>query len=435
MLLTIKQWESKYIRDFDPVKVGEVSEEFLYSKLTAMYFDYVSSNDIEPFTISYGRGQGFCINANSHVGVIIHEDVVLYITSMVPDLSLGKILYLQSQAEDVESDSVAKQVLADSLNNEESISAVDYFVVSLVNVIEDIKMNGLLSELSTKKEESNRIVGRLDLARQISSHPAYDSFCVERTVSTTNILPNQILRTAIATAKEITKLDWIIPLLADDELFLHQVDALESVDPSEFPEVSDYTSIRREDYEKALRFSKYILLGYDPLAGEDSAFFPEFMLDMNQVFEFYVTVGLKRIFRSGFENKKLFTLGVGPRDIPIDRKNIELDGYYSSGNKRVVLDTKNKYRSVLDRDIPDFVAANPDIYQQYYYASRVNARTIILVYPSSRKRTTPIGTYFLEFEGNKRVNLFFWALHITGSPRENKKALINLAQFIEELPE
>lgn len=93
------------------------------------------------------------------------------------------------------------------------------------------------------------------------------------------------------------------------------------------------------------------------------------------------------------------------------------------------------YERVLDRDIPDFVAANPDIYQQYYYASRVNARTIILVYPSSRKRTTPIGTYFLEFEGNKRVNLFFWALHITGSPRENKKALINLAQFIEELPE
>ena len=51
MLLTIKQWESKYIRDFDPVKVGEVSEDFLYSKLTAMYFDYVSSNDIEPFTV------------------------------------------------------------------------------------------------------------------------------------------------------------------------------------------------------------------------------------------------------------------------------------------------------------------------------------------------------------------------------------------------
>ena len=53
MLLTIKQWESKYIRDFDPVKVGEVSEEFLYSKLTAMYFDYVSSNDIEPFTVPF----------------------------------------------------------------------------------------------------------------------------------------------------------------------------------------------------------------------------------------------------------------------------------------------------------------------------------------------------------------------------------------------
>lgn len=435
MLLTIKQWECKYIKNFSPVISGEISEEQLYSKLTAMYFEYVSNNDIEPFTITYGRGQGFCINTNSHVGVIIHEDIVLYITSMIPNLTLGKILYLQSQAEDVTNDSTTRKVLTESLNNEESISAIDYFVISLINVIEDIKNNGLLSELSMQKEESPQIVGRMDLTRQVSTHPAYDIFCVEKTISTTNILPNRIIKTAIIAAKEITKLDWIIPILADDELFLHQSDILDTIEPTDFPKISDYTSIKREDYEKALRFSKYILFGYDPFAGENSAFFPEFILDMNVVFELYVTIGLKRIFRTGFENKKLFTLGVGPHDIPLERKNIELDGYYSQGNKRVVLDTKNKYRSVLDRDIPDFIAANPDIYQQYYYASRVNAKSIILVYPSNKKRSDPIGTYYLDFEGNKRINLYFWALHITGSPRENKKALITLAKFIETIPE
>lgn len=44
------------------------------------------------------------------------------------------------------------------------------------------------------------------------------------------------------------------------------------------------------------------------------------MLNMNEVFEYYVTVGLKKIFKVGFENKKQFTLGVGPEDIPIDQK-------------------------------------------------------------------------------------------------------------------
>ena len=61
MLLQIKQWESKYIRDFEVVKNGELSETQLYTKLAAMYYDYVSTNGIEPFTISYGRGQDFVL--------------------------------------------------------------------------------------------------------------------------------------------------------------------------------------------------------------------------------------------------------------------------------------------------------------------------------------------------------------------------------------
>lgn len=433
MLLRIKQWETKYLREFDEVNRGVISEEHLYRNLSAMYYSYVVETEIEPFVIRYGRDGGFCICANSHVGVIVFDDLVLYIESMIPDLSLGKILYLQSQAENISSSSTTKQVLAQNLNDEESITAIDYFVISLINVIEDIKQNGLLSELATMKQESNRIIGRLDVSTQIKKYPAYDKFCVENTMNSNNILVNQVIRRAVVKAKELTSLKWIRPLLSDADAFFQNADMIEDLAIEDFPKLEDFTSIKRDDYEKALRFSKYILYGYDPLEGDTNSFFPEFMLDMNEVFEFYVTVGLKRIFKSGFDNKVCFTLGVGPEDISIERKNIELDGFYDNGDKRVVLDTKNKYRTILDRDIPDFIAANPDIYQQYYYASRVNANSIILVYPSSKKRTAPIGTYQLNFEGNKDVTMYFWALHITGTPRENKQALINLAQFIEEL--
>lgn len=61
-----------------------------------MYYDYVSNNGIEHFSISFGRGKGFCIKANVHVGVMVYDDIVLYIMSMTPDLTLGNILYLQS---------------------------------------------------------------------------------------------------------------------------------------------------------------------------------------------------------------------------------------------------------------------------------------------------------------------------------------------------
>lgn len=433
MLLQTKQWESKYLRDFDVVKNAVVSEEHLYNAITAMYYDYVSSNGIEPFTISYGRGKGFCINANSHVGVIVYDDITLYINSMIPNLTLGKILYLQSQAEDIQSTTETRKVIVDNLNDEETISAIDYFVVSLLQAVEEIRVNGLITEIQRAETVSKRLIGKMDIKRQISKSPAYEQFYVEKTDVSTNILLNRAIRTAIEKSAELTKLEWARPLLIGALDYFTNVSDLEEITKEDFPKVSDYTAIKRDDYEKALRFAKFILLGYDPLAGDGISSFPEFMIDMNEVFEYYVNVGLKRIFKNGFENKKIFSLGVGPRDIPIDRKNIELDGYYCNENIKVVLDTKNKYKNVLENEIPDFVAANPDIYQQYYYASRVNASNIILVYPSDRKRTAPIGEYDLNFERNKNVKMYFWALHITGSPKDNKRALINLAKFIETL--
>ena len=211
------------------------------------------------------------------------------------------------------------------------------------------------------------------------------------------------------------------------------VETLDEINLDEYPRVSEYTNIQRADYEKAIRISKFILFGYDPLDGDGASYFPEFMVDMNEVFEYYVTVSLERIFKTGFSKKAEFSLGVGPVDIPLDKKKIELDGYYCLNNKKVVIDTKNKYKSILDRDGTDFMAANPDIYQQYYYASRLNASNIILVYPSSKKRTKPIGEYQLNFAGKKDVTMYFWALYITGSPMENTKYLISLAKFIESL--
>lgn len=433
MLLKIKQWESKYLRDFDVVKNEEISEEQLYQKLATMYYDYISSNNIEPFTIKYGRGDGFCIEANSHVGVITHDDMVLYIESMIPDLSLGKILYLQSQAEEVADSSSTKNVISEQLNEEENIAAVDYFIISLVNSVEDIKQNGLISELKSTEEISPQVIGKIKFGAQVQKNPAYDVFHVERTAMSHDILINKVIKTALLKAKEITSLDWILPMINDACDFLGEVNYLDYLEYNDFPKVKDYTSIKRSDYEKSLLFSKYVLYGFDPNEGESSAYFPEFMLDMNVVFEYYVTVGLSKIFKSGFERKKQLTLGTGPEDIPIEKKNIELDGYYDNGSVSIVLDTKNKYRTVLDRDVSAFMASNPDIYQQYYYAARTESDKIILVYPSSKSRTEPIGKYELNFEGHPEIDMFLWGLQITSTPKENKRALIRLARYMENL--
>ena len=433
MVFRIKQWESKYIRDFCVVKEREISEEDAYRKLAAMYYDYVSTNGIEPFVITYGRGQGFCVNANSHVGVIVYDDITLCIDSMIPELTLGKILYLQSQAEEVTSDSTTRKLLTQQLADEEGISAVDYYIISLLNAVENIKQNGMISALQNYSYVLPKIAGKLNTSEQIKKHPAFDAYHVEKTEISYDIPINSVIKTALKKARELSQIEWVLPIIADAEDYFRAVSYDKQPDVEEFPKVTEYTTIRRDDYEKALLFSKYILFGFDPLDGENEGFFPEFMLDMNRVFEYYVTVGLKKLFKEGFEYKKEFTLGVGPEDIPIDKKNIELDGFYSKDGVSIVVDTKNKYKRVIDKPDSDFMASNPDIFQQYYYASRVGAGDIILVYPSGKSRNAPLASYKLNFKGNKPVDMYLWGLQITSTPRENKNALIRLAEYMEKI--
>lgn len=400
--------------------------------MIALNYDFVATNGIIPFDIVYDHGDGFLIKANSHVGIIIYGDLTLCIESMIPELSLGKILLLQSQAK-VESDSVAQKTLREKVSEETTISAIDYFIVTFLDTIEDIKINGILSQIKDYNIVNRNIKGRLNIPKQIKENPAYDRFHLITSHSDADILPNKIILTTLKKSLALSNLEWILPYIKNNINFwenrgVHEIEELPA-----FPDITEYSSIHREDYETALRLSKYILLGYNPLVGENIGELPEFLLDMNVVFEDYVTYGLERLFKNGFERKKQLTLGVSPVDIPIERKNIELDGFYSYNDINVVIDAKNKYHSVLDNKIPDFIAANPDIYQQYYYASRVESGNIVLVYPSSKSRSKPIGEYQLNFKGNRLISMYFWALNITGSPHENNKALIKLAEFIQNL--
>lgn len=432
MIISIKQWETKRIESFPDVKNGYISSEELYRKLIAMNYDFVATNGIIPFDIVYDHGDGFLIKANSHVGVIMYADLTLCIESMIPELSLGKILLLQSQAK-VRSDSIAQKTIKRRISEENTISTIDYFIITFVDVIEDIKVNGIISQIKNQNTVGKNIKGRLNIPKQIKENPAYDSFHLITSSSDANILPNRFICSALKKALILSQLEWMLPYIKNDINFFESLGVQTIEEIQDTPSISEYSSIPREDYEMALRISKYILLGYNPLLGENVGEFPEFLLDMNEVFENYVTYGLQKLFKIGFERKKRLTLGVSPIDIPIERKNIELDGLYSYNNINVVIDAKNKYHNVLDNHIPDFIAANPDIYQQYYYASRVESGNIVLVYPSSKSRTKPIGSYQLNFQGHRPINLYFWALNITGSPHTNYTALVKLAEFIQKL--
>ncbi len=75
---------------------------------------------------------------------------------MIPELSLGKILYLQSQAEEVTNATETRNVISDNLSDEENIVAVDYFVVSLLQSVEEVYANGLITEIHKKASKEKQ---------------------------------------------------------------------------------------------------------------------------------------------------------------------------------------------------------------------------------------------------------------------------------------
>ena len=125
MIIKVKQWENRYLRDVNQVKEKLITEHELYNALIGLYYTFVSENSIEPFEITYGRDRGFCIIAKSYVGIISNGNISLFIEPNIPNLSLGKILYMSSLTSEDENSIETNKVLTEQLNDEEEIDAID----------------------------------------------------------------------------------------------------------------------------------------------------------------------------------------------------------------------------------------------------------------------------------------------------------------------
>ncbi|MDP9675752.1 5-methylcytosine-specific restriction endonuclease McrBC regulatory subunit McrC [Paenibacillus jamilae] len=431
MIIKLKQKENLYLKNIPEVLNGTVSEKFVLDQLTGLYYSKTSSLGIEPFKISFGRGYGYYISANFFVGIIHFDETTLVIESDIPDLDLAKILYLASKAQPSESQTTGN-VLDSLLSDEEELNLIDYFTVPFINRIQEIISNGIIKKRIIVEKQSTSIKGRLDIQKQETRSPAYEKFHLKTNTDTPNLLVNQILLKAIKVAKSNTKLDSLVPILHSlEEAFLN-VEEIE-IDISLLPiKMEQYSTVRRKDYEDTIILAEHIIFGFDPSSGLNFDLFPEYLHDLNKIFESYVMNSLNTLFKTGFQKKRIFTLGISPNDPPTEERFIELDGWYQFSNN-VVIDAKNKYSNVLGGKESSFLPSNPDLFQQSYYALRTQSKDVVLVYPSTKKFTKPVSSFVVSHANSPTINFHCWALLITGNPRENLNAIKKLALFINDI--
>lgn len=434
MRIEIKQWEQKLITSFQPVVSGDLSaDEFLYC-MQQMFYTYQKKLGTQPFNIVY-TSNGYAIKANHFAGIISYRNISLFISPIIPDLTYEKLLYLESVSNSYSANQSKKHLMM-KIGDEDKVSVVEYYAVSLIDNVYDILSNGVIEQYERENQSLPKIKGEIDFSKQISKSPYFNKFEVKRNNRITNIPINQLIYAALIEIKKKSSKDWIISAVTSLLIYFDELGVVLSDEIEQIPDatVLENITINRPDYENALAFSMYILFGLDFSNGSKNSTLPEHVIEMNFLFENYVTESLRRSYKQGFTKKYTTTLGVFP-DVAKDSRNIELDGYYKFDNHNVIVDAKNKYKSQDDLgDKNNKVPNNADLYQQYYYAKRMSSNNVVLVYPASKTKDRPIGE-FKVVRDNQEVNIISWGLNISGSPRENIKAIKNLARFIQNLDE
>lgn len=443
-MLTIRlhEWETKLLSDFNQVIDGEISVLELRDELLSIYENHLINDSEPPFKIFYINSNSLAIKASYLVGNLKGNKVRLIIQPKIESLTLGKILYLISLSSIRKGTSKNDSTIITNLNNEYLIKTPEYLAVTLMEKTDKILQSGLIYGRVKTQKIGKKLRGRLNLTRQLSNDPSFDNYYYEESKMTADIIINQVIKLGLLLCLKESP-GWLKQQLNSRIARLADISNIEATSIINFPDVQDYTTINRPDYNQALMISNMIINGYDPFEGSEDRFFPEFLINMNELFENYTNEGLKSIFKRGYTVKKKFTLGLcsNPKspitssDDYLKNKFIELDGFYEMDGHSIVIDTKNKYKSIIDSPVKGYLGDNADIYQQVYYAIRTKSKSVLLVYPSGKHNSKPIASYTFPVSSNKAedIILYSWGLNISGSPKQNQTALVSLARFIEKL--
>lgn len=434
MIIKLFHNKNLYLRTLKKEENYIFSEEEFLNKIINLYHETCFKYGNEPYKIVYGRGEGYYLQATSYVGIIKFDDITMVIEPSIPGLDIGKILYLQASVND-ESNSKGKELFEIALENDLTLNSVDYYLISFLDILDTLVNNGLITSIKQSEYIGDKIKGRLNIKKQIINAPAYDKFYSISKVKSNDIILNQILLKALLIAKETSRLTKITNRI---DFYIKSFDnvSIRDIEHEDFLNLlNEYSSLKREDYEKALIIAEHIIFGFDPTKGENYSLFPEYLLNLNEIFEKYVIKNLENLFKTGMTPKYNLSLGINHnnQEPKIDSNRfIELDGFYKQGEFSLVVDAKNKY-TFISEERNSFLPSNPDLFQQYYYCVRTGAKHVILVYPSDVHLKKPTTKFDIQHVGTPKITFICWHLYISGKPKENYAALVSLAKYIDKL--
>jgi 5-methylcytosine-specific restriction enzyme subunit McrC len=356
-----------------------------------------------------GLSNRYRVTPLGHVGTIVGPNCRLLIRPKIP---LPNLFHLLDPTGPL-------PVTADHTAAKTGTEALNFLAGQLSRLLAERAAAGLHRAYAEKAETGSFLQGRLDLPAQLrvpagrkdKIHCCYEEF-------TADIPCNQIPR---ATAELVLRSP--LPGDAARAAVRQSLSMFAEVRPVALAP-SDFQSVAADrltaGYRPLLDVCRLLTEALDPGEEAGTTGYPAFLLDMDRVFEQYVTGGVVRAFAGSRHNSVavqppyLANRPVAGQPNIFLRPDVTID---RDGRPVVVVDAKWKRRAGCP-------VVTEDVYQVLAYATALGARRSVLVYPGRHHR---VWRYSLA---NAPVRLDLFVLRVIGSRSQCDRSLARLGKHL-----
>ena len=300
------------------------------------------------------------VTANHYVGSINVAGLQVLVRPKIPLRNLFLLLEVGLQERDWDDEAVRFETTGDLLP-----ALVSFFT----RTTETTLARGLYHSYREQRDRLIALRGRFDIARQLTQPGVVIPTACEFTEFTADLIENSYLKAAVSRSLRVAG---VLPI--DRRRLMQQLVTLEDVgDVPHHHTDSDRVVFTRlnEHYKPALRLAQLVLenLTLQDVVGATQA--SSFMLDMNDLFERFVTERLRRALRGRLDVKgqhrdkldKAGTVAIKPDLL-----------FRAGGTPRFIADIKYKLTG------EDAIGRHPDYYQLLAYTTALDLPEGVLIY-------------------------------------------------------
>ncbi|MEZ5278972.1 MAG: hypothetical protein R2770_00735 [Acidimicrobiales bacterium] len=352
-------------------------------------------------------GEKYSITAQNFVGTVVVDDLRILIRPKIRPENLFLLLEVGLPASAWRQEAFDYETSADLLP-----SVVAFFARTLETTL----ARGVLRSYRSEEDRLVALRGRIDMAGQFRQAGVRIPVACRFDEYTSDIAENRYLKAA---ARVALRVPGVMP--EDRRRLLQQVVALEDVaDSAVRAEDADQISITRlnSHYEPALRLARVLLANLTLVDQRGDRSASSFLVDMNQLFEDFVTQRLRRELRGRLEVSGQFSTHLGERrQVPIRPDLV----FRRRGAEVFVADIKYKLTS-------DARARTSDYYQLLAYTTALDLPEGVLIYCMA-DGGRPERQVTVRHAGKI---LHTVAVDLTGPPASVAEAIGELGNWIDE---